>query len=231
MEEPQQEQAPLKMEKRQISRMSLKAINGRIMEECNQDLRWPYCMETFKKMCKDSTIFPSLNLMEMSISKVEWNVKIPEGYEDQLKDKAEFLKSVMNDMEHSWYEFIRRASTFNRFGFSTIEKVYRRRYKKDGSKYDDGLIGLESLPSIDQDSIADWVFDKGGRKLLGLRQWDKRPTSPEQYSYPSLWAEATPIQRRKFLLFRADPLKDNPEGTSPLAGVYVAWRFKTELNF
>lgn len=221
--------APLRMAKGQISRSALRAINGRILEECNNDLRWPYCMETYKKMFKDSTIAPALTLMEMDIAKVNWTVKIPEGYDSQLSEKAEFLRSIMNDMEHSWYDFIRRTATFNRFGFAAVEKVYRRRLKTKGSKYNDGLIGIESLPLIAQDSIADWDWDDSGRFLTGLRQWDKRPTGPNNSSY-IIEANPTPIPRKKFLLFRADPIKDNPEGTSPLAGVYIAWRFKTELE-
>jgi phage gp29-like protein len=32
------------------------------------------------------------------------------------------------------------------------------------------------------------------------------------------------------MLFRADPLKDSPIGTSPLNNIYIAWRYKTELE-
>lgn len=223
------DKAPLRMSKGQISRSALYSLNGKILEECNRDLRWPYCMNTYKKMFKDSTIAPALNLMEMSISKVKWEIKIPEGYEEELKEKADFLRSVMNDMEHSWYDFIKRSSTFNRFGFAPVEKVYRRRLKSRGSKYDDGLIGLESLPLIDQDSVAQWEFDEAGRHLTGLRQWDRRPKGPDNFEYTYTY-DPTPIPRKKFLLFRADPIKNNPEGNSPLNGVYVAWRFKTELE-
>lgn len=224
-----QEQAPLRMAKGQISRSALKAIAGRIMEECNQDLRWPQCITTYKKMAKDATIAPALNLMEMSIAKTNWSVKIPEGYDEQLKDKAEFLRSVQNDMEHSWYEFIRRAATANRYGYAPVEKVYRRRRKSTGSKYNDGYIGIESLPLIDQDSIKGWQFDEAGRRLIGLEQWDMRPTSVDQVEYHTT-NEAQYIPRKKFMLFRTDPLKDNPEGNSSLNGIYVAWRFKSELN-
>jgi len=223
------DKAPLRMAKGQISHSALRAINGKILEECNRDLRWPECMNTYKKMCKDSTIAPAVTLMEMSIAKVNWSVKIPEGYDEQLKEKADFLKTIMNDMDHSWYDFIRRVSTFNRYGFAPVEKVYRRRLRSRGSKYDDGLIGIESLPLIAQDSIAEWDFDEAGRKLTGLRQWDRRPSGPDNTKY-IVEANPIPIPRKKFILFRADTIKDNPEGTSPLNGIYVAWRFKTELE-
>src|SRR5690606_748053 len=165
------DKAPLRMAKGQISNTALKAIGGKILEECNRDLRWPFCMKTYKNMCKDSTISPAVNLMEMSIAKDNWTVQIPEGYDEQLAEKAKFLTTCMNDMEHSWYDFIRRASTFNRYGFAPVEKVYRKRLRARGSKFNDGLVGLESLPLIAQDSIADWEFDNKGR-TIGLRQWD-----------------------------------------------------------
>ena len=36
---------------------------GTIVEECNSELRWPMCMQTYKKMAKDATIAPALNLV------------------------------------------------------------------------------------------------------------------------------------------------------------------------
>lgn len=225
-----QKQAPLTSRNRgQMSYNSLRVIAGRILEECNQDLRWPYCMETYKRMAKDSTIAPALTLMEMNIAKVNWNVKVPEGYEDELKEKAEFVRSVMNDMDHTWSDFIKRTATFNRFGFAPIEKVYRVRKKDKGSKFNDGKVGIKKLPIISQDSISSWEYTADGRELKGLKQQGTIVTGTGSISYTS---QSSPIfiPRKKFILFRADPMKDNPEGTSPLNSVYTAWRFKTELE-
>ena len=80
------------------------------------------------------TIAPALNLMEMDIAKAEWLVKIPEGHEDDLKEKAKFLETVIEDMEHTWNDFIRQAATFNRYGFAPVEKVYRRRTRANGKQ-------------------------------------------------------------------------------------------------
>lgn len=223
--------APLTMRNLgQISHNALRVVAGQVMEECNQDLRWPYCMQTYKLMAKDSTIAPALTLMELNIAKVNWTVKIPEGYEDELKEKAEFLRSVMNDMDHTWSDFIKRTATFNRFGFAPIEKVYRIRKKEKGSKFNDGKVGIKKLPLISQDSVASWEYDKSGRELKGLKQWGTTITGTGSVIFSMEGSNPTFIPRKKFILFRADPLKDNPEGTSPLNGVYTAWRFKTELE-
>lgn len=213
----------------QISYNGLNVFSGHVYEDCDSALRWPNAIFTYKKMAKDATIAPALSLVEMAIARVPWSIKIPEGYEDQLKDKAEFLRQVMNDMDHSWGHFIRQCVTFNRYGFSVHEKVYRKRYKRNGSKYDDGLVGLESLPLITQDSIESWDWDETGRKLTGLYQYKNKPTGKDKAQY-LLVDEDQWIPRKKFLHFRNNALKDDPVGISPLASCYVAWKYKTELE-
>lgn len=218
----------LRMTKGQLSYNGLQAIGGVVAEECNRDLRWPDCMETYKKMFKDATIAPALNMMEMEIAKSEWTVKIPEGHDEALKSKAEFLKSLMDDMEHTWNDFIRQASTFNRYGFAPVEKVYYKRTRANGSKHNDGYYGLKSLPLIAQDSIASWRWSTDGRKLTGLKQWINIPAGEDDVQ--NFTRNKQDINRNKFLLFRADPQKDSPIGTSPLNSVYIAWRYKTEFE-
>lgn len=220
---------PLRIEKGRTSYNGLKALAGIIEEDCNRDLRWPQCMTTYKAMLKDATISSSLNLMEMQLAKVRWTVKIPEGYEEELKDKARFLESCKDDMDHSWTDFIRQASSFNRFGFAPVEKVYRKRTRANGSRFNDGLYGIKELPLITQDSVAGWEWDDKGRRLIGLAQYRNIPTGIESKDY-TYTNQTHFIRREKFMLFRADPLKDSPIGTSPLNNVYMAWRYKTEME-
>jgi hypothetical protein len=213
----------------QTSYNGLWTLGGNVFEDCQQELRWPHAIHTYKKMAKDATIAPALNLVEMAIARVPWTVKIPEGYEDQLKDKAEFLRQCMNDMEHSWGAFIRQCVTFNRYGFSVHEKVYRRRLKQKGSKYNDGLIGIQSLPIIAQDTIDSWDWDDEGRKLTGLYQLVVKPTGKDKVQYIGI-SDDVFIPRKKFLHFRNQPIKDDPCGQSPLANCWWAWKFKTALE-
>ena len=222
------EQAPLRMTKGRLSYNGLSVVSGQILEEENNDLRWPQCIRTYKMMAKDATISPALNLMEMNIARVGWEVKAPEGKEEELKEKMEFLKSVMHDMEHTWGDFIRQAVTFNRYGFAPIEKVYRKRTKASGSRFNDGYIGVRDLPLISHDSIASWDWTEDGTKLSGMWQWQNVPTGEGKVG--NFTRDKIYIPREKFLLFRADPQKDSPIGTSPLNGIYVAWRFKSELE-
>lgn len=214
----------------------LTVLGGQILEECAHELRWPYCIDTFKRMSKDGAIAPALDLVEMMISRVPWSVSIPEGYEEELKDKATFLSQCMNDMDHSFSSFIKQAVSFNRYGFCINEKVYRYRLKEKGSKYDDGLIGIKKLPLRSQDSIRSWAYKNQGRDLAGVYQEIIIPTNDPTTGYDfvrdgnylpgQLRRTDKFIPRKKFLHFRNNPLKDNPEGASPLAGAWQAWKYK-----
>ena len=209
----------------------LNVLGGEILEECSHELRWPQAINTFKRMEKDGAIAPALAYVEMMISRVDWTVKIPEGYEEELKDKAIFMRQCMNDMEHDFKSFIKQAVSFNRYGFAAVEKVYRQRYRDKGSQYNDGLIAPKKLVLRSQDSIDSWVFKNKGRDLAGLNQRINIPSNRAENPYQSI-NELTEsgikfIPRKKFMLFRNNGSKNNPEGQSPLVGCWTAWKYKT----
>lgn len=209
----------------------LLTLSGSVMEECSHELRWPEAINTYKRMAKDGAIAPALELVEMMIARVPWTVKIPEGYEEQLKDKANFVRQCINDMDQDFQSFIKQVVSYNRYGFSVHEKVFRYRLREKGSKYNDGLIGIKKLPIRSQDSIERWYWKNNGRELAGCIQnvmlpgtessngWDFVSTSSNQTMEKK-------IPRKKFLLFRNNPLKDSPVGTSPLNGAWQAWKYK-----
>ena len=209
----------------------LLTLSGQVMEECSHELRWPEAINTYKRMAKDGAIAPALELVEMMIARVPWTVKIPEGYEEQLKDKANFVRQCIDDMDQDFQSFIKQVVSYNRYGFSVHEKVFRYRLREKGSKYNDGLIGIKKLPIRSQDSIERWYWKNNGRELAGCIQnvmlpgvessngWDFVSTSSNQTMEKK-------IPRKKFLLFRNNPLKDSPCGTSPLNGAWQAWKYK-----
>ena len=134
-------------------------------------------------MLKDATIAPAINLVEMAISRVPWQVRVPEGKEETLKEKKEFLEQVMKDLDVPWSVFVRHAATHNTFGFAVSEKVFRERTYAKGSKYNDGRIGLKKLAPVAQATIDSWKFSKDGRDLIGLAQ---RPTHMSNRNEASL---------------------------------------------
>lgn len=208
----------------------LLVLGGEIFEDCQKELRWPQAGDTYKRMAKDAAIAPALELVEMMIARVPWTVKIPEGYEEELRDKAQFVRQCMNDMEHDFQSFIKQVVSFHRYGFSIHEKVYRYRTKEAGSKYNDGLIGLKKLPIRSQDSIDGWRWKNKGRELAGVYQNVIVPGQPEDFAgWDFVYGESTVrkfIPRKKFLLFRNSSLKDSPIGQSPLNGCWMAWKYK-----
>lgn len=216
----------------EIGRSGLIVLGGNIFEECQEELRWPQAADTFKEMSKDASIAAALDYVDNKVATAQWEVKIPEGYDKQLKDHAVFLRQCMNDMEHTWTDFIKQAASFGRYGFSTVEKVYRYREKVKGSKFNDLLIAPRKLALRSQDSIDRWRWGSTGKELAGFYQnvWSMETnlSATEGWAYYDSPRELTQkfIPRKKFLHFRHNPQKDSPTGTSPLASVWQAWKMK-----
>lgn len=210
----------------------LVTLGGKVFDECAKDLLFPKAYHTYKKMALHSAISPALRYVEEKVAEAEWSVRIPKGStRPNAKQEAQFLTQVMSDMEHSWKSAIKNAATMNRYGFSILEIVPRFRNKKYGSKYDDGLVGLEGLQVRGQGSVDrfDW-YDKG-RDIAGFYQRAVYPVDmSSSLGYEGLapliaqQVDTKWIPRKKFLLFRLNPENDNPYGTSPLQGVWAAWK-------
>jgi hypothetical protein len=211
----------------------LRVIGGIPYEECQRELSFPQSIATFKKMSKDGTIAPALNIFEMMMARVDWYIEIPKGYEQELALKAKYLQQVMEDMDHSWGTFVRQATSFNRFGFAPFEKVFRKRLKANGSKYDDGLFGLKKLSLISQDTVVGFEWENEGRDLSAVWQAVNKPQGVNQSTYfgqDTVYGDKVKIPRKKFILFRNQVLKDDPLGQSSLVGAYESWKYKKSLE-
>ena len=51
-----------------------------------------------------------------------------------------------------------------------MKKVFRRRLRANGSKFNDGMVGLRKLPVRSQSTISNWLFSDDGRDLIGVEQ-------------------------------------------------------------
>lgn len=211
----------------EIGNPGLVVIGGNVFEECQHELRWPFAVHTFSEMAKDASIKAALSLVELMIARVEWDAVVPEDASEDMKKKQTFLRQCMKDMDNSWFSFMREVVSFNRYGFDVHEKVFRRRRKQFGSRYNDGLVGIKKLAVRSQDSIKEWKWDELGRELEGLIQTVRRP---QQKNTTGFAYEDVTIPRSKFLLFRTDSQKDSPTGQSPLIGCWAAWKYKKSLE-
>lgn len=216
-----------RMRMSEIGYSGLNVSSGVIYEEARRELRWPDSIKTYKEMRKDTTISAALKAYELMISRVKWDVEACEDATDQQKLRAEFIESVMNDMDGSWFQFIKEVTSCFTYGYSIIEKVPRRRRHANGSKYNDGFVGLKKLAPRSQDSITKWVFSDDGRDLVGVEQ---TVVNNGNYIRYQVTGEPIFIPRDRFMLFRTDTVKENPEGVSPLASCYIAYRFRKELE-
>lgn len=221
---------PPRLRMGETSTIGLKVSNDRIYEEMKRELRWPAVITTYKQMGYDATIASAIELFEMMISRVDWTVEAPaEATDDQIK-KAKFIAQCKDDMEHTWMNFIQEVTSFLTYGFSVHEKVYRRRLKDQGSKYDDGLIGWRKLPVRSQDTIEKFLFSRDGRDVIGVQQDLSASYDLERFRNILTSSNKVEIPRKKFLLFRTNPKRNNPEGNSPLKKAYFAWKYRSIIE-
>lgn len=227
---------------REIGNTGLYHKGGVVLEECNQELRYPQAIHTYKRMLKDPVIAPAVELIENKIASIPWHIEIPEGSEEELKDKARILKQILfNDMETPFSTVVRQAATFNSFGFSVLEKVFRYRNYEYGSRYNDGYIGIRKLAPRSQDTIAKWKIDKNNKGLQGLYQYKSTESNGlSMNSYEAIQGGYIPMEsgyeysdnnlqyipKEKLLHFVNNPHKDSPVGVSPLNSCYVPFKYK-----
>lgn len=220
----------------EVGHLGLNYQDGKIFEEARVDLRFPRSIQTYDEMSQNVVVATALAATNILASRTPFYL---EAYDDtdRHKKRKEFVEECFKDMTHSFTDFIREAMSAHKYGFSIHEKVFRFRRKGDGSKYDDGLIGIKRLPVRSQSSILGWHFDDDLRDLQGVYQKPLDPLSLNIYTrrilngqntrsldLDSPYPDAIYIPREKFLHIKVDSATSNPEGKSPLASCYSAWR-------
>lgn len=216
----------------------LVTLGGQVFDDCKHELRWPQAYKTFKTMSVDGSVGPALEFVEGKVAEATWKVKIPKGVpkerEATLKAQQQYLTEVMDDMRHSWTTAIKNAGTFNRYGFSLLEMVFRFRNHKYGSKFNDGRVGIEALSPRSQGTVVQWYWKDKGRELDGF---DQRIIIPSENTVSRDGWEVTRytsadetgvkyIPMKKCLHFRHNPQNDSPSGTSPLVAAFQPWKMK-----
>jgi hypothetical protein len=203
---------------------ALSTMNGRILEEQNRAFRYPEFLKTVTEMRTDPTVAAALNVYRMMLTRVKWRVAPPDHATATEKKRAEFVQSCMGDMENTWPQFMAEVVTYLEYGFSIQEKVFRRRLTRNGSKYNDGHVGLRKLAPRPQDSIRHWNFSEDGRELVSVGQSIRNMENAARFSKLTDETGMITIDRSKFMLFSADSVKGNPEGKSVLKAVYLPYK-------
>lgn len=204
--------------------IGLKTSGKNILEEANRAFQYPAFYKTVNEMRNQPTVAAAFNVYKMLISRVKWQVEAPEGASEQQKARAKFVQQCFSDMETSWGSFISDVLTYLEYGFSIQEKVYRRRLRRNGSRYNDGLVGLRKIAPRGQDTISKWYFSDDGRDLVAIGQNIQVLENAVRYANLKNEDGVVEIDRNKFLLFTADATKGNPQGRSLLKPIYLAYK-------
>ena len=201
----------------------LKRSAGWVDEEFLPQLRGRKAVQVFKEMSENDPLVGALLFsIRMLLRNVKWVVK-PGGKGRADAKAAELIETSMDDMEHTWDEFITEVLTMLVFGWSWHEVVYKRRggvYASDHrmrSKYSDGLISWRKMPIRAQETLFKWIFDENG-EVRGMVQMP--PPSYKQVTIPY----------DRSLLFRFQHSKGNPEGVSLLRNAYRPWYMKKRIE-
>ena len=184
----------------------LRTSAGQVDEEFLPELKGKKGAKVYTEMKdNDPTIGSILFAIDQNVRQVAWTVEPNQNQEsmDRAEEDAEFLRSSMDDMSHTWPDFVAEVMTMIPYGFSLFEIVYKKREGDKGkhsSNYDDGKYGWRKFATRSQDSVESWVFDDGDSSVKSVVQ---RPA-------PTYRDITIPIE--KLLLFRTTTIKNNPEG-------------------
>lgn len=210
--------------------LGLNIFKGLSYEEHNKELMFPQSCKVFKQMTYHPTINAPLTLFANLVAKASWRFLPPDNATEEEKKQCELVESMMHDMETPWEDFIADVLSVQIYGFSIHEKVYRKRLISNGSKFNDGVIGWKKLPIRAQESIENFVFDKDGNEIKGVKQNVSKLglSANDRYQYRDKMEVVLP--RSKFLHFRVGKHRGDPFGQSPLRNVHGFWRYLTTIE-
>jgi hypothetical protein len=208
----------------------LRVRNKQIIEETNRIFQFPQFCNLVHEMRLSPPVATALNAYKNTMNRSEVDVVVDADADDILKERAEFIKECLHDMQDSWQSTMSSFTPYLEYGFGVHEIVLRRRLKRNGSKYNDGLVGLAKIAPRHQDTIVGWVFDESGNNLLGVQQSLKSLQNPARYLNRTDENGRITIPRDKFILITADATKNNPEGNSILKPIYLAYKHLSLLQ-
>lgn len=197
-----------------VGSYGLRQFGGWVREEFLRALVGREGARTYREMGDNSpTVGAILFCIIQMMRRVEWRIT-PADDTDEAQKEADFVQSIMDDMSHTWEDFVAEALSMLQYGYSVHEIVYKKREGRTGtdpSNQDDGRIGIKRLPIRGQDTILKWFFDSNGQ-VTGVTQ---QPWVGPLVDLPAA----------KLLLFRPMQHKNNPEGRSILRSAYRPYYF------
>jgi hypothetical protein len=124
------------------------------------------------------------------IAKANWRVE-PADETMEAAKKAEWVETVLDEMEISWTRVVKRAAMYKMYGFSLQEWTAK--------KLEDGTIGFKCIKPVAQKTVEKWDTDKHGN-IKGIVQ--RSPQDGKEIYLPM----------EKLVYFVDDAVNDSPEG-------------------
>jgi hypothetical protein len=192
-------------------------------DEFLQELRGKKAIQKYREMRDNNAIVGSvMYAVEQTLRDVKIEVK-PANDSAVAKAEADFLQSVLDDMDHSLDDHISEALSYLTYGFSWFEVVYKRREgdfrsPKKNSKYEDGRIGIKKIAIRAPWTVEQFEVDPNTGEILGMYQeaaWGKRPAM---------------IPVEKSVYYRTTSLNNDPSGRSVLRNAYVSYTYLNKIQ-
>jgi len=199
--------------------------NGQIRaDEFLPELRGRKAIQTFRQMRdNDSTVGAVMYSVEQILRDVDLHVK-PANDSPEAKLEAEFVDSVLNDMDHTLDDHISEALSFLSYGFGWFEVVYKRREgptsrsDKKNSKFSDGRIGVRKIACRAPWTISRFDVNQKTGDVLGVEQ-DVGFMGGRNY-----------IPTNKSLYYRTTTINGDPSGRSILRNAYTSYEYLNNLQ-
>jgi len=199
--------------------------NGEIRsDEFLRELKGRKAIRKYREMRdNDAIIGAAMYAIEQVLRDVEYEVVPADDSEEALKE-AEFVKEVLEDMDHTFDDHISEALSSLSFGFAIFEVVYKRRVgpyennPKKKSKYSDGRLGVRRIASRAQWTVERFDVDRKTGDTLGVFQ-EKSWGMGDNY-----------IPAWKTLHYRTITTNNDPSGRSILRNAYKSYTYLNNLQ-
>ena len=199
--------------------------NGQIRaDEFLPELRGKKAIRKYREMRdNDSTVGAVMYSVEQILRDVDLHVK-PANDSPEAQAEADFVKSVLDDMDHSLDDHISEALSYLSYGFAWFEVIYKRRVgptersQKKQSKYSDGRIGVRKIASRAPWTINKFDVDNKTGDVLGIEQ------------SVGFMGGKNYIPTNKSLYYRTTTINGDPSGRSILRNAYTSYEYLNNLQ-
>ncbi len=199
--------------------------NGQIRaDEFLPELRGRKAVRKYREMRdNDATIGAVMYSVEQILRDVELHVN-PVNESPEAKVEADFVKSVLDDMDHTLDDHISEALSYLSYGFGWFEVIYKRRVgpnersDKKHSKYTDGRLGIKKIAARAPWTINKFDVNQKTGDVLGIEQ------------SVGLMNGTNYIPANKSLYYRTTSINGDPSGRSILRNAYTSYEYLNNIQ-